>query len=130
MPATATRNDRPAFTIRRVWGTALPLLVPPFVWIASLGLSWAVQDFTCTAAITAGAPVPATALLTTLLVMNAVLFAIAVISALYSVRIFRQGRRDGSALLRFVGVTGVLLAAYFGLGIVAIGSTPLVLEIC
>lgn len=121
---------RPDRTARGTWRAALPILVPPVAWIASLGLSWAVQDFTCTAAFTTGTPVPDTALFTVLMVMNLVLLLVIVAYGLVSVRDLRRGVRERAPLVSFLGLTGIALAVMFGFGVVMIGATPLVFEIC
>lgn len=108
----------------------MPLLVPPVAWTASLGLSWLVQDFTCTAAITAGAPVPGTALLATLLAINTVLLVVTAGSGVVSVRDYRAVRDAQASLLRFLALTGAILAVFFAYGIVLIGAMPLVMEVC
>lgn len=130
MPSSSSYLHRPDETVRGSWLASSPLLVPPVAWVASLGLSWLVQDFTCTASMTAGAPVPETALLVTLFVMNAVLLLITVGSGLFSVRALRRGRRVHAPLMSFLGISGIALAVLFGFGIVLIGSAPLVLEVC
>ncbi|MGW9551442.1 hypothetical protein ACWG8W_10380 [Citricoccus zhacaiensis] len=129
MPALSFVHQ-PDETTRGTWQAVLPLLIPPIAWVASLGLSWLVQDFTCTASMTAGAPVPEAALLVTLFVMNAVLLLITVGSGLFSVRALRRGRRVHAPLMSFLGFIGIALAVLFGFGIVLIGSAPLVLEVC
>lgn len=130
MPSTATTGHLPDATTGRTWSAALPLLIPPVAWIASLGLSWLVQDFTCTAAVTTGTPVSATALFVTLMVLNGVLLLITLGSGLASVRQLRSGRCAGEGLSTFLGGVGLLLALLFAFGIVLIGASPLILEIC
>ncbi|MFC7402813.1 hypothetical protein [Citricoccus sp. GCM10030269] len=108
----------------------LGLFVPPLAWLISLGMSWMVQDFTCTASMTAGAPPPETGLWITLLVMNAVLLALTVSSGFVSGRTLRTGRSTGVTLTTFLGTTGIILAVVFAFGILLIGMTPLALEVC
>ncbi|GAA1127478.1 hypothetical protein [Citricoccus alkalitolerans] len=127
---TPTFLHQPDETTRGTWQAVLPLLIPPIAWLASLGLSWLVQDFTCTASVTAGAPAPERALFVVLLVMNAVLLLITVVSGLFSARALRHGRRAGAPLLSFLGLSGCALAILFGFGIVLIMAMPLVLEVC
>ena len=126
----APTTPRPDATVGSTWWAVLPLLVPPVAWVTSLGMSWAVQDFTCTASLTAGAPAPGTALLITLLAMNATLLLVTAASGVLSVRMQARGRRAGSSLTGFMGATGTILALFFGFGIVLIGATPLLLEVC
>ncbi|GAA1659215.1 hypothetical protein GCM10010977_08410 [Citricoccus zhacaiensis] len=121
---------RPDETTRGAWQAALPLLIPPVAWLASLGLSWLLQDFTCTASATAGAPAPETALLLVLMGMNAVLLLITVVSGFFSVRALRAGHRARAPLMSFLGLSGCALAVLFGFGIVLIMAMPLVLEVC
>jgi hypothetical protein len=126
-PSSVPRPDR---TTRGTWRAVLPLLIPPVAWLASLGLSWAVQDFTCTASLTAGVAVPDAALFTVLMVLNIVLLLAIVASGLISARALRHGMRAGAPLMSFLGLCGIALAALFGFGVVMIAATPLVLEIC
>lgn len=129
MPAPSSVH-RPDKTTRGTWQAVLPLLIPPIAWLASLGLSWLLQDFTCTASATAGAPAPESTLFMVLVVMNAVLVLITVASGLFSARELRRGRRAGAPLLSFLGLSGCALAVLFGFGIVLITAMPLVLEVC
>lgn len=130
MPATSRTVERPDATVRGLWRAALPLIIPPFVWIAALGLSWAIQEFTCSAVVSTGAPVPETALLTALLVVNAVMLLIAAASGLFSIRLLREGRNARAQPMTFIGATGIGFSIFFGIGIVLIGAMPLTLEVC
>lgn len=128
--STSTAAHRPDRTARGTWSTILPLVIPPAAWTASLGLSWAVQDFTCSAMLTAGAAVPGQALFTTLLVINLVLLAVIILCGALCLRTLLRARRVHSPLQSFLGLTGVALAVLFGFGVVMIGSAPFVFEIC
>lgn len=131
MTTTPTRRrgaspaDRPGPGRPTALGLA-SVLVPPGAWLASLGASYAVQDFTCAAFSSAARPGPDTTVLVLILVGNAVLLLLTVLAGVVGWRQWRTGR----TVVRFLGVVGAGLAALFGLGIVMIALPPLFLEVC
>lgn len=130
MPLSSSYLHRPDRTVLGTWHATALLVVPPLVWIGSLAMSWLIQDFTCTAARTAGAAVPGNTLFWVLIVLNVVMLAIIVACGLDSLRTLRQARRTEAPLMSFVGYAGVGLAALFGFGVTLIGITPLLFDIC
>lgn len=122
---TAAGPDRPV-TVRAV----LALLASPAAWLVSLGLSYAVEDFTCAAFASAGAPAPAGSVRGVLLGLNVLMLALTVAAGVVSWRVLRTEQAHRSALVRFLGQGGVSFAAVFALGVVLIGMNPLLLEVC
>ncbi|WP_179951027.1 hypothetical protein [Xylanimonas oleitrophica] len=107
------------------------VIVPPVAWVAALGLSYVVQDFTCTAYASNGAPAPSAGVGAVILATDAVLLLLTVAAGLVALRTVRHARADGGRPLQaFCGLLGVMLAVAFGAGIVLIAVNPLVLEVC
>jgi hypothetical protein len=129
----STRTDRAA-TGRSRRDTRLgvvALLVPAAAWLGSLGLSYTVEDFTCSAAATSSLTVDADALRAVLLGLNAVLLVVALLAGWAGLSVARRSRGPhGSPLLSFLGYTGAGLALVFAFGILLIAWNPLVLEVC
>lgn len=130
MPATAASSHQPDATAGGTWNASLPIIVPPLVWVGSLALSWVIEDFSCAAALTTGRELQETAVFAALVSVNAVLLLITIICGLISIRAFRRAGRTHSPLMRFLGLAGIAVAVLFGFGIVMIGSTPFMLEVC
>ncbi|GAB3553474.1 hypothetical protein GCM10027404_26000 [Arthrobacter tumbae] len=118
------------------WREPLPVatvaaLTPPVVWLLSLGLSYAIEDFVCTAAASAGAPAPTETVRVLIIVLNIVLLLVTVAAGLAGfVAARRVPASNGSGAATFLGYTGALLAIMFAFGIILIGINPLVLEVC
>lgn len=104
-------------------------LVPPVAWVLSLGLSYLVDDFVCSAAWSVGAEAPATGVRLIVVVLNLVLLAV---TAVAGVLAFRGRRRSGRAahVMSFLSWTTVGSAALFGYGIVLIAASAFVLRTC
>ncbi|MCW4384782.1 hypothetical protein OH146_03230 [Salinibacterium sp. SYSU T00001] len=124
---------------------AIAVLASPAAWLASLWLSWGVQDFTCSAAASADSDAPAAGLFVILLVMNIVLLVLAALSgvvgwvlARHSRAATQQAESDGGngesanrpGVLSFLGVTAAVLSLLFCYGIILITANPLVFEVC
>lgn len=109
----------------------LAVLVPPAAWLLSLGGSYAVEDFTCSAFTSAGAATPDEVLRIVLTVLNAVLLAVTLLAGAMGFLLARRSPRlRGSRVLFFLGSVGALLALIFAYSIVLIGLHSLVLEVC
>lgn len=107
------------------------VLVPPVAWLGALGLSYLVQDFACTAYISAGQAPPTTAIGVAVVGLDAVLLGLAVLAGLVAWRTHRRaGADEDSPLLGFLGRLGLFLSLAFGAGIVMIAVNPFVLEVC
>lgn len=106
-------------------------LIPPAAWLLSLGLSYVIDDFVCTAAASAGAPAPSSSVRILIIVLNIVLLLVTLAAGLAGFSVARRApSANGSGSARFLGYTGALLALMFAFGIVLIGVNPLVLEVC
>lgn len=104
------------------------VLVPPIAWLASLVLSWGMDELSCSAYASAGVTPPTSLIGTIITVINVVLL---IVTSLAGVLGWRQMHRLGAtALARFLGLVGVGVALVFGLGIVMIGLPPFFLEVC
>jgi hypothetical protein len=108
------------------------VIVPAVAWAAALGLSYAVQDFACTAFTSVGQSPPSALIGTIVVVLDAILLAVCVAAGLVAWRCARSARHGGpgAPLLGFLGHLGVLLATVFGASIVLIAVNPFVLEVC
>lgn len=105
--------------------------MPPAAWVLSLGLSYLVQDFTCSAAASAGAPPPESALLVVLTALNLILLLLTLLAGAGGLLLARHRRkRGGTQVLGFLGYVGAVLALVFSYGIVLIGLNPFVFEVC
>lgn len=118
-----------------LWREPLPVaivsaLAPPVAWLLSLGLSYAIEDFVCTAAASAGAPPPTETVRVLIVVLNIVLLLVTVVAGLAGFAAARRAPSHGSGAALFLGYTGALLAIMFAFGIILIGINPLVLEVC
>lgn len=109
--------------------SVLLFLVPPVAWVLSLGLSYLVEDFACSAAASAGAAAPITAIRTTILVLNVLLLLATAIAGILAVRL-RRGRSVGHPTVRFLGWGTIASALVFGYGIVLIIVSALLLGTC
>lgn len=117
------------------WRRPLPVatvaaLAPPVAWLLSLGLSYVIEDFVCTAAASAGAPAPTETVRVLIVVLNIVLLLVTVAAGLAGFAAARRAPSNGSGAALFLGYTGALLAMMFAFGIILIGINPLVLEVC
>jgi len=130
VPTASPTTDRRAIVRRATALAVTSVLVPPAAWTAALGASYVGQDFTCSAAASAGAPVPDGPLGTFLLVLNVVLFAVVLVAGALGVLVLGVPRAATTTAQRFLATIGVAAAVLFALGIVLIGATPLVLDTC
>jgi hypothetical protein len=129
--ATGTPTQRPTPVRRDIRVGVAAMLVPPVAWALSLGLSYAVQDFTCSAAASASDPDPAASLRAVLLALNGVLLVATLVAGAGGLAAGRRSRRGkDSGLVAFLGYVGAGLALVFAFGIVLIAANPLVLEVC
>jgi hypothetical protein len=108
----------------------LVFAAPVAAWIASLAVSYLVQDFTCSAAASTGAPPPGAGLEVLLLALNAVLLLVALAAGGLALVLALRAPDEDTAGLRFLGGTAATLALLFAFGIVLIGVTPLMFETC
>ncbi|RWZ67997.1 hypothetical protein ELQ92_01695 [Labedella populi] len=115
-------------------GTLVPLLtflVPIVAWLVSLAGSYAVQDFTCSAASSVGHPQPVAGLTVVLIALNAAMLAVCVISAAVGAVLLRRGRASSGFRLRvFLLVVGFASSLFFAFGVVLIGANPLIYGAC
>jgi hypothetical protein len=123
------RAAGPSRRSTRLAGTAF--VVPSVAWVLSLGVSYALEDYSCSAAGSAGADAPRQGVFLLLMGLNVVLLLVCVGAGVIGVRAARQHRDRGPAApVRFLGWTGAVMGLYFGLSIVLIGLAPLFLEVC
>lgn len=115
----------------RCTGVALVVLAltPPAAWLASLAGSYAIDDFACTAAQSAGAVPPGAGVLTAVIVLNAVLLAATVLAGFLAHRMARS-RRDQHPAIGFLGTTTLVSAVVFGAGIIFIALVGIALGGC
>lgn len=113
------------------------LLGPAVAWLLSLAVSYVVHDFICAAAETAGTTAPLTGLRVGIVAFNVVLLAVAVVAGVLAVAVYRSARPSADETpkpltgpARFVGLAGIGMAVLFGLGIVLIATTPVVVGAC
>ncbi|GAB2943877.1 hypothetical protein GCM10027280_35690 [Micromonospora polyrhachis] len=106
------------------------LLVPPVAWALSLALSYAIQDFTCSAYGSVAEPPPEGAIFAVLTVLNAVLFLVTVLAGIAGFVVARRIGRGRRSPLVFLGYVGAGLAVVFGFGIVLIAWPQFVVEVC
>ncbi|MFW2514588.1 hypothetical protein ACNI3K_12515 [Demequina sp. SO4-13] len=104
-------------------------LVPPAAWLASLAGSYAIDDFACTAARSAGATAPSSGVLTAVLILNAALLVLTILAGFVAFRIGRR-RRDQHPAIGFLGISTLASAVVFGGGIVFIALTGIALGGC
>lgn len=133
MPANGP-SDKPILA-----GEALPrraatvavvlFLVPPIAWVFSLGASYVVDDFVCTAAASAGAVPPAAPVRWVVVALNLVLLAATVASGVLAFLGDRRSERS-APVMSFLSWTTVGSAALFAYGIVLIGASVLLLRTC
>lgn len=128
-----------SLTSRRSRSALLPfvLLGPAVAWLLSLAVSYVVHDFFCAAAATAGTTAPVTGLRIGIVALNVVLLAVTVVAGVLAVSVYRAAREPATAAARplagparFVGLAGIGMAVLFGLGIVLIATTPVVVGAC
>lgn len=106
-------------------------LVPPAAWLLSLGGSYVLEDFTCTAVASAGRTPPEWGLWALLLALNAVLLLITLLAGITGWGALRRaGRTARPNLVRFLGGVGAVLSLVMAYGIVLIGTQLLFLEVC
>lgn len=104
-------------------------LVPPVAWISALAASYAIDDFVCAAADSAGVAGPSTGVLTAVLIVNGLLFAATVVAGVVAFRIGRARRKE-HPVIGFLGLTTLPSAVIFGHGILFIAVMILVFGGC
>lgn len=118
-------------TSRTVTRAVVAVLVPPVAWLGALGLSYAVQDFACTAYASAGHNPPTTVIGAVVLGLDVVLLVLTLAAGGMAWRVHRRaGDGERTSAQSFLGLLGVLLSVGFGTGIVLVAVNPLVLEVC
>lgn len=120
-------GDRSAHTLVPL----LTFIVPIGAWLVSLAGSYAVQDFTCSAASSVGHPQPVAGLTVVLIALNAAMLALCIGSAVIGgVLLRRDGTSSGFRLRVFLLVVGFASSLFFAFGVVLIGANPLIYGAC
>lgn len=118
------------------WRRPLPLAVisalsSSVLWLMSLGLSYGIEDFTCSAAASAAVPPPHQFLQVLLVALNGVLLLLTLAAGVIGFLVARSAHQtDGPGAARFFGYTGAMLAVMYAYSIVLIGVHPLIMEAC
>lgn len=129
----ATRHEQPE--LRKDTGpdvsrgtvlAVLSVVIPPLAWLGSLGGSYLVQDFVCSAYESAARPGPDGTVLVLILVGNALLLVLTLLAGWAGWVRWRRGARGE----RFLGLIGLGTMPFFALGIILIALPPLFLEVC
>lgn len=125
--ATSTTSTRPW------WRRPLPIatisaLASSVLWLLSLAVSYAIEDFVCTATASAAVPQPSETLRILLVALNAVLLLLTLLAGVLG--FLAATRAEGLGVATFLGYTGAVLAVMYAYSIVLIGIQPLLLEAC
>lgn len=128
--ATSATSTRPW------WRRPLPIatisaLASSVLWMLSLAVSYAIEDFVCTATASAAVPQPSETLRILLVALNAVLLLLTLLAGVLGFLAARAATRaEGLGVVTFLGYTGAVLAVMYAYSIVLIGIQPLLLEAC
>ncbi|MDX2377259.1 hypothetical protein M4I32_10655 [Microbacterium sp. LRZ72] len=124
------RQRLPRTRSRRLLGVAA-LVAPIVAWLISLGASYVIQDFTCSAYTSTGRMPPGSAVFWIVVALNACMLAICVAAVIAgAVLLVRREREQDESGGAFLGVAAIGAGLFFGYGVVMIGATPFLFGGC